>query len=326
MYNAVFSYNSEYIITRDAALRAKLWHVESGELIKNLTSHGEYTFVANFSPDNKYIVTGGDKNQIIKLWDIRSGALLKYYNSDQHTEQSTIANFSPNSQQIITGSYNHDSTKVLLLDVDSTEVIKSLEYEPQRLINATFSPDGKYIMTNGLTRDLIHKSLIWNAESGEVSSSLSENSSYSENQKPPLSICGFHCEFSPDSKYIVTGAPGNTAKLWALDDIIETPFENKKKDHELYNPQDMQQEEGLQEYGTKDSWDQNKQDNKITLLQKIREEINSIKSLFKHKIEKQVILQEVHFLKEENVEYISEHFNDTISEILGNIDIEYDYT
>jgi hypothetical protein len=101
---------------------------------------------------------------------------------------------------------------------------------------------------------------------------------------------------------------------------------NKKKDHELYNPQDMQQEEGLQEYGTKDSWDQNKQDNKITLLQKIREEINSIKSLFKHKIEKQVILQEVHFLKEENVEYISEHFNDTISEILGNIDIEYDYT
>jgi len=349
MCHANFSPDSKYIITRDAALKAKLWDSESGKLIKTLTTHGEYTFEAKFSPDSKSIVTVGDKNQIAKIWDVGSAALLKVFTLDQYEAMTTIANFSPDSKYVITGGsltnrQNDGVGQVLLWNIESSQLVNSFYHLTNTLTNAVFSPDGKYFMTNGLTVKLTHKTLIWSAESQKIVISLSENITHELNQKSPVSIAGFKSTFSPDGKYVVTGAPGNTAKLWALDDTIETPFENKKKDHELYKPQDMEQENCLQKYGAKNSLDKdntlrddatravlseeidrNPEINKITLFQKIREEINSIKSLFKYKVEKQIVLQEACFLKEENVECISEHFNDTISEILGNIDIEYDY-
>jgi hypothetical protein len=55
----------------------------------------------------------------------------------------------------------------------------------------------------------------------------------------------------------------------------------------------------------------------------IKKEINTVKSLYNEGFDKQEIFKDICFLTEGNLNYISEHLDDTASVILGDLDINY---
>ena len=55
----------------------------------------------------------------------------------------------------------------------------------------------------------------------------------------------------------------------------------------------------------------------------VKDEIKQIKKLMDLEVSQEKIVSKLHFLKQENILYIKEHYDETASQIMGGMDIEY---
>jgi WD40 repeat protein len=91
----------------DGAIR--FWNAQTGEQILLIQSEEVIESIA-YSPDGRMIATGGSfQNQLVRLWDAQSGALLRTL--EGHTSGVNSLEFSPDSQFLASASY--DGTVIL---------------------------------------------------------------------------------------------------------------------------------------------------------------------------------------------------------------------
>lgn len=95
-----------------------------------------YIYTAKISPDNKWIATTADDNNL-KIWYAETGILYKTINN----KPKGLVDFSPNGKQIAISSDNC----VRILDIESGNQIVKLMQVESRVSDIGFSPDGKYI-------------------------------------------------------------------------------------------------------------------------------------------------------------------------------------
>ncbi len=154
---------------------AKTWN-----LVKTLTLD-EYSppaiipyksFVATFSPDGKYVLSGGP-DAIVRLWNIDSGKEIKTFQGHKagflHGGICSTE-FSRDGKYAVTAAYNDGN--VILWDIEKGIEAKRFSDFPSVLgmyfmeKNLSFSPDGKYVFvvgdtirdvkTGGIVTDLRH--------------------------------------------------------------------------------------------------------------------------------------------------------------------------
>ena len=106
----------------------KLWSADNGDFIADLTGHTSTVLNVKFSPDGKYLASGGaiGDNRII-IWDIEKKSVSKQLNM-----KSSVTNlvWSPDSKRIYTTIHN-DS--ILILDASTGNILKS--FYPGKIIN-----------------------------------------------------------------------------------------------------------------------------------------------------------------------------------------------
>lgn len=56
----------------------KLWDVEHGKCIQNLTKHKDPVYSISFSPDGQYLASGSF-DHFVHIWSVSSGELIKSY-------------------------------------------------------------------------------------------------------------------------------------------------------------------------------------------------------------------------------------------------------
>jgi WD40 repeat protein len=150
-----------------------------------------------FSSDGEYILSGGTDN-IIKLWDIKSGELKIQYKN--HNDHVTSVCFSPDGTYVLSGS--RDRTIRRWETISGKEKKKYEGHIGPGFVNSVcFSPDGKYILSGGGDKTI----RLWDTESGE------EIKKFEGHTSSVNSVC-----FSPDGKYILSGAGvyDQTIRLW----------------------------------------------------------------------------------------------------------------
>ena len=224
------SQNGQFVASGESDRIARVWDIESGKEIINMTHKNVVTAIA-ISPDNTLIASASYDNQV-HIWMVSTGKELF---SLKHDDWVTSIAFSPDGNFLVSGS--QDNT-VRAWDTKSRREIAQFEL-PAWVSTIAISPNGKYIAAGDIT-GLIH---IWDvvtrnkttinlhedwvtsiafSSDGKLIASGSKDKTvrvwslttgkeiaHMAHDDSVLSIA-----FSPDNKYIVSGGQDNTARVW----------------------------------------------------------------------------------------------------------------
>ncbi|UCC89741.1 MAG: protein kinase [Anaerolineales bacterium] len=165
---------------------ARLWDIETGQEM-HVFKHPAPVFGVAFSPDDRYILTGGD-DKVAHLWNIKTGQEIRTF--EQPPNIFSVA-FLPNSRYLLTGSGYDGSAR--LWNTETGQEVRKFPGYAGFVNGLSVSPDGQYILTAAAE----NSAQLWEVETG----------------RPLNRFSGENGVFSPDGKYILTGGL-KTAYLW----------------------------------------------------------------------------------------------------------------
>lgn len=189
-----FSPNGKMMVTSSWRGSTSIWNVQTGQLITELDNADARSGSANFSPDEKWVVTPSAKGAAV--WDATSGKLVQNLNT---AGEVYSARFSADGKNIITATYD----KALLWDALSGKLLDSLdEYTAwiNRLPVSQYSADKKLVValsrrdTTAVILDATGKELRWLGKGHTDAVS--------------------RATFSINNKYIVTTSENNLVRVW----------------------------------------------------------------------------------------------------------------
>ncbi len=164
--------------------------------LKPIVRHGNDVLSVSFSPDGKYIASGG-LDQTIKIWKTDTGKLVRTFEGHKSWVKSVV--FSPNGKYIASGSL--DQT-IKIWKTGTGKLVKTLKGHKDSLLSVSFSPDGKYIASGSKDNTV----RIWETDTGRLIRILKGHKDWV-----------FSVSFSPDGKYIASGSADRTIKIWEID-------------------------------------------------------------------------------------------------------------
>jgi WD40 repeat protein/transcriptional regulator with XRE-family HTH domain len=183
--------DGRYLATGSLDTTARLWDLNTGELIRVFSGHtAEITGLA-FSPDSQFLVTAS-VDGTARLWNIASGETEKTFPAPMGND---LVAFSPDGRYITITGFDKDAR---IWDVATVKLVHTLSGHTKDVTRVTYSPDGKYVLTG--SND--NTACLWDTATGN-----------------PLQTYPGHTDgvsavaFSPDGKYIATGDL-HTARLW----------------------------------------------------------------------------------------------------------------
>jgi WD40 repeat protein/uncharacterized caspase-like protein len=171
------SADAHYLLTGCLDGIARLWDVNTGKEVRTF-KQPEATSVSipylettvAFSPDNRYILTGGGWQEygmtyIARLWDTTTGAEIRQFKCEQPVR---FVAFSPDGRFILTVSGRQESvyivdTSVQLWDQTTGKLVWQFR-DSSIYKKAVFSSDGRMIATSGNPNT---DAIVWDAVTGE---------------------------------------------------------------------------------------------------------------------------------------------------------------
>ncbi len=185
---------------------ARIWDLESGQLVRDFGGHRDSLADAEFSPDGRLLATAG-YDRTVRLWDAADGRLLRTFSG--HNGAVTDLAFDPTGT--VLASASADQTVKLWRVADGLR-LDTLN-QPQGELNAVaFTPDGRQILAAGADKRIYQWDFI-------STNSPALNPVTASRFAHEAAISAF--SISADGQFLLTSAGDHTLKLWSLPDLVE---------------------------------------------------------------------------------------------------------
>ncbi len=149
--NAVaFSPDRAFVAAGSADGKITIWDVNTGNIVRTMTSHKKGTLAVAFSPNGRFILTGGldsvkPSNLFhIKLWDVASGKQMAILG--EHQEEVTSLSFSPDGKAALSADRQG---RLKLWDITAKKEIRMFEGSQVEIRSTAFSSDGNRVLAGG---------------------------------------------------------------------------------------------------------------------------------------------------------------------------------
>ena len=167
----VYSEKLGLLVSTSFDYTAVVWDSGSMKELKQLIGHNAAVNTAAFSPDGRWLATGGDDNQIL-LWDISTlrdpqvepvPILL-----DGHTAKVVDLAFSADGKYLASASWDR---RVGIWDISALKLKRYLSGHQGPVNTAQFSGDGRYVYSGGADGHI----RLWRLTTGEYLRSVVRN-------------------------------------------------------------------------------------------------------------------------------------------------------
>src|SRR3954471_17945475 len=178
----------------------KLWDPETGALKQTIPGFVDRVVALNYSPDGKYLATGGGaptEDSEVKIFDPAGKPVIDL--KAPHSDTVLGVCFSPDSTKLATCGADKF---VKVWEVPSGKFLKSFEGHTHHVLDVGWKPDGKLLASGGADNAI----KIWDYEKGEQARTINAH----QKQVTRLVFVGKTPTF-------LTASGDATAKLWNVD-------------------------------------------------------------------------------------------------------------
>ncbi len=202
VYNMAIMQDGKHLVSvADKDLAVKIWNIENHELVSSLAPNSAHVTAVAISPDQRFIVTGGEDG-FARIWDIDRGVLLRSLEHEHGIYSMTI---SPDGRHLLCGSKRTPGERypgvVWVWDFELGVLLKTLSGHMGHVTAITMTADSKYILSG----DQHGSVYLWDLETGTLLKTMSGHNA------PILTI-----HVSHDGQHVITGSPDGTVRVWIL--------------------------------------------------------------------------------------------------------------
>jgi WD40 repeat protein/class 3 adenylate cyclase len=194
--SVAFSADGSKLATTGDDGRLRVWDPKTGRRLGDFHGKSDFAVGAAFSPDGSLVAAGWLRENLVRVWDVRTGRLVR---AIQAPASPFAVSFSPDGKRLAIGGVDEPVAGVF--DVRSGRRELSLKGHDGGIYDIDWSPDGRSIATT--SNDSTGR--IWDAASGRIRFVLFG---------PPGALN--HADWSPDSGRLVIGYGDGTARLWEI--------------------------------------------------------------------------------------------------------------
>jgi WD40 repeat protein len=198
--------SGKYIVSGSSDHMVRIWDSATGDAVSGpFKGHTDQITSMAFALGDENRIVSGSHDLTIRMWDVKTGRTMLVL--DNAVPVGCVA-LSPDGKCVV---YSEWPCTLKVWDVEAGCLILDLmQTDHQYMASIAFSPDGKLLVS----RNAHNRILVWNATTWTPFTTVFETG-FARNDISSVRYTSI-VAFSPDGKRIISGASGDTVRIWEV--------------------------------------------------------------------------------------------------------------